>query len=225
MKITNLLGIALLGAAALHAEDIGQGHWPVTLSLIGGTQLTDSFSANNTNGLISAAHYSGSSYSPHTPRWEVGAGAEFRLPFHNIRFEVDGIAKRLGYDSTTSMGANLVSHPTTATQWEIPGMFKFNFSLGHYRPFALVGASYRHISTISRYNIPFGAGPVATDNAPELVNRNSFGGVAGVGITFKEGPFELSPQVRYTRWANQSFSGYGFRTNLDQADALLSIGF
>lgn len=225
MKKISVLGILFLGALALQAEDIGKGHLPVTLSLIGGTQITDSFSANNTGGLVSAQQYPGASYSTHTPRWEVGVGTEFRLPFHNIRFEVDGLAKRLGYNSLTGTGANVVNHPTTATQWEIPGMFKFNFSLGHYRPFALVGASYRHISTISRYSIPFGTGPVATDNAPELVNRNSFGGVAGIGITFKKGPFEISPQVRYTRWANQSFTAYGFRTNLDQGDALVSIGF
>lgn len=225
MKKISLLGILFLGAAALQAADIGQGHLPVTLTLIGGTQITDSFSAKNTGSFVSTQQYPGSAYSTHTPRWEVGVGGEFRLPFHNIRFEVDGLAKRLGYTDTTGAGANLAYHPTSATQWEIPGMFKFNFSLGHYRPFALVGASYRHISTISRYSHPYGAGPVVTDNAPELVNRNSFGGVAGLGFTFKKGPFEFSPQVRYTRWANQSFSGYGLRTNLDQGDALIAIGF
>jgi len=226
MKRLSLLGLLCSGAMYLQAADIGRGHFPVTLTLLGGTQLTDSFSANNTDGLISTQQYPGSSYSTHQPRWEVGVGSEFRLPFHNIRFEVDGLAKRVGYNNTTGAGmATMATHPTTATQWEIPGMFKFNFSLGHYRPFALVGASYRHISDISRYSIPYGAGPVATDNAPELVNRNSFGGVAGLGITFKKGPFELSPQVRYTRWANQSFSAPGFRTNLDQGDALIAIGF
>jgi hypothetical protein len=225
MKKINLLGIAVFGAVALHAQDIGQGHLPVTLTLIGGTQLTDSFSANNTGSFVSSQQFPGSSYSTHTPRWEVGVGGEFRLPWHNLRFEVDGLAKRLAYTDTTGTGSSLAYHPTTAVQWEIPGMFKFNFLLGHYRPFALVGASYRHISSITRYSNPYGSGPVATNNAPELVNRNSFGGVAGLGITFKKGPFELSPQVRYTRWANQSFNAYGFRTNLDQGDALLAIGF
>lgn len=133
----SLLGVPFISAAALQAEDIGQGHLPVTLTLIGGTQLTDSFSASNTNGFVSTQQYPGSSYSTHTPRWEVGVGGEFRLPFHNIRFEVDGLAKRLGYGNTTGTGANLAYRPTSATQWEIPGIFKFNFSLGHYRPFAL----------------------------------------------------------------------------------------
>jgi hypothetical protein len=60
-----------------------------------------------------------------------------------------------------------------------------------------------------------------------LHNRNTFGGVAGFGLTFKRGPFELTPEARYTRWANQSFVGSlgSLRTNLDQGDVLLGISF
>ena len=64
-----------------------------------------------------------------------------------------------------------------------------------------------------------------TDSAAELKNRNSFGGVAGIGMTFKKGPFELTPEVRYTRWANKAFSGAGLSYNLDQGDFLLGISF
>ncbi|MBV9223254.1 MAG: hypothetical protein JOY85_04455 [Acidobacteriaceae bacterium] len=45
-------------------------------------------------------------------------------------------------------------------------------------------------------------------------------------MTFKRGPFELTPEVRYTRWANQAFANpNGLRTNLDQGDFLLGISF
>jgi hypothetical protein len=62
-------------------------------------------------------------------------------------------------------------------------------------------------------------------NASQLSNRNSYGGVAGFGFTIKLGKLEVSPEARYTRWANQSFDAMGFHTNLNQGDVLLGIGF
>jgi hypothetical protein len=74
--------------------------------------------------------------------------------------------------------------------------------------------------------IPGNFQSVYNNNSIAMHNRNSFGGVAGFGITFKKGPFELTPEVRYTRWANQAFtSANGLRTNLDQGDFLMGISF
>jgi hypothetical protein len=110
--------------------------------------------------------------------------------------------------------------------WEVPGLFKTNITLGHVRPFIDFGASLRHISTIRTDAFLLDMTlTIVDDNSPALHNRNSFGGVAGIGITFKRGPFELSPEVRYTRWANESFEVSGLRTNLDQGDFLLGISF
>ena len=64
-----------------------------------------------------------------------------------------------------------------------------------------------------------------SDNSIALHNRNSYGGVAGFGITFKKEPFELTPEARYTRWANEAFQTNGLRTNLDQGDVLLGLVF
>jgi len=90
--------------------------------------------------------------------------------------------------------------------WEIPALLKTNITLGHVRPFIDFGVSLRHISTIKTGASFAGvANGTTLDNAAELHNRNSYAGVAGIGITFKKGPFELSPEARYTRWAIQSF--------------------
>jgi hypothetical protein len=67
--------------------------------------------------------------------------------------------------------------------------------------------------------------PNVLDNSGAIANRNSFGGVAGFGTTFKKGPFELTPEARYTRWANNSFAADGLRSNKDQGDVLLGISF
>jgi hypothetical protein len=44
-------------------------------------------------------------------------------------------------------------------------------------------------------------------------------------MAFETGPVTLSPEIRYTRWANESFRADGLRTNLDQGDVLLGITF
>jgi hypothetical protein len=220
-----------LGALQLCAQNpqASEG-WPVGLGLKVGVPVTETFSTSPP-------------FSYHVPRYEFGVSAQFRVPFHHLRFEVDGLYKRGGFNSGLPISPGLIAigpgsgltsfnlggvayRPTTFNQWEIPGLFKYQFALGHYRPFVDFGASYRHISTITQTTyapgITYG---VISDNSIALHNRNSFGGVAGIGITFKKGPFELTPEARYTRWANEPFQITGLRTNLDQGDVLLGISF
>ncbi len=206
------------GASSLFAQE---GPLPVTLGLKVGVPVTNMLSASNTGWLNGSTP---GDYSAHTPRYEFGVSGEFHLPYH-LRFEVDGLFKRNGFDSAIPGVSSTVYRPTTFNDWEIPGLFKFNVLHGHYRPFVDVGAVYRHISTISETT--FGEGPVATlnDSSSALTHRNTYGGVAGIGITFKKGAFELTPEARYTRWANQSFDALGLKTNLDQGDVLLGIAF
>jgi len=222
------ISVLLFGAATLFGQNQDTGHWPVTLGLKAGIPLTQMFNTDSS----SATGPTQTFYNSSVPRYEFGVSGEFRLPFH-LRFEVDGLYKRGGFTSST---AQLISPQTgllsgsgytrtSFNQWEIPGVFKYNISLGHYRPFIDFGASYRHISTISERNYIGSAAPIYSDNSSALRNRNSFGGVAGFGITFKKGPFELTPEARYTRWANNAFSADGLRTNKDQGDVLLGISF
>ena len=108
----------------------------------------------------------------------------------------------------------------------VSALIKTNITLGHVRPFIDFGASLRHIAGFDTTTYTAGVlYPPIYNNAPDLHNRNSYGGVTGIGITFKFRYFELSPEVRYTRWSNQSFVAPGLRTNLDQGDALLGISF
>jgi hypothetical protein len=206
------------GAMSLFAQET---QLPVTLGLKVGVPVTNMLSASNTSWLNGSTP---GDYSAHTPRYEFGVSGEFHLP-HNIRFEVDGLFKRNGFDSAIPGVSSTVYRPTSFNDWEIPGLFKFNVLHGHFRPFVDVGAVYRHISTISQMTYGLGPDAILSDNSSALSHRNTYGGVAGFGITFKKGPFELTPEARYTRWANQSFDAVGLRTNLDQGDVLLGISF
>jgi hypothetical protein len=213
-----ITALFVAGAGSLLAQET---HWPVTLGLKVGVPVTDMLSASNTGWLNGSVP---GNYSAHTPRYEFGVSGEFHLPY-NIRFEVDGLFKRAGFDSASVSGANTLYRPTSFNDWEIPGLFKFNVLHKRYLPFVDAGAVYRHISTITQttYGLePFG---LLDNNSSALVHRNTYGAVAGFGFTFKKGPVELTPEARYTRWANQSFNAVGLRTNLDQGDVLLGISF
>ncbi len=224
LKNFKFIAVIALGASSLCAQSEDVGHWPVTLGLKAGIPVTDMFSSGSSS-IFSGSSIPNSSYTSSTPRYEFGASAEFHMPFH-LRFEVDGLFKRGGFDNSfiSTSGTNGYMR-TGFNQWEIPGVFKYNVALGHLRPFIDFGASYRHISTIGQQTLLGSAGPTYLDNSGAIANRNSFGGVAGFGITFKKGPFELTPEARYTRWANNSFSADGLRSNKDQGDVLLGISF
>jgi hypothetical protein len=220
MRKVTLTAIAMLGAASLYAQE----SWPVKLGFKIGIPVTDMLAAKNTSEFDSLP----GSYTSAVPRYEFGVSGEFKLPMH-LRFEIDGLVKRGGFDSALPFGpgASLAYRPTSFNNWEFPGLFKYNVTLGHFRPFVDIGASLRHISTITQTTFAATSPlPQIRDNAIELHNRNTYGGVAGFGLTFKKGPVELTPEARYTRWANQSFmSSQGLRTNLDQGDVLLGITF
>jgi hypothetical protein len=221
-----VIAAVLAGAGSIYAQDV-EANWPVNLGFKVGIPVTDMFSASNTTQFGNNTNVPGSTFTSAVPRYEFGVSAEFHLPKH-LRFEVDGIYKRGGFNGVLPYGAGAVSYnPTTFNWWEIPGLFKYNLSAGHFRPFVDFGASLRHISTISQTTYAPGllGGYAITDNSIAIHNRNSYGGVAGIGITFKKGPFELTPEARYTRWANEAFQTNGLRTNLDQGDVLLGITF
>ena len=234
MKNTiNFIAITLLGACSVCAQN-PDSHMP-TLGLKVGIPVTDMFSTGQAStatltsgtGTSSFAPFApGSVFTSSVPRYEFGVSAEFHLPLH-LRFEVDGLFKRGGFDNTGFYGNNGIAgySRTSFNQWEIPGLFKYNIAMGHFRPFIDLGASYRHISTINQRTYADGLATLYADNSPALRNRNSFGGVAGFGITFKKGPFELTPEARYTRWANSAFATDGLRSNKDQGDILLGISF
>jgi hypothetical protein len=220
-------GLVLIVAGAMSLSAQEGEHRPITLGFKVGIPVTDMFSASNTTAFGGSNVIPGSNYASAVPRYEFGVSSEFHLPYH-LRFEVDGLFKRGGFGSSYPFagGSALAYETTKFNAWEIPGLFKYNITMGHFRPFIDFGASFRHISTISQTTWAPGYRFAALiDNSSALHNRNSFGGVAGFGFTFKKGPFELTPEARYTRWANESFQTNGLRTNLDQGDVLLGIAF
>ncbi len=166
-------GVIFMGAASLYAQD-SETHMPVTLGFKVGIPVTEMFSAGNTSQFNGAIP--NSPFSSAVPRYEFGVSSEFHLP-RNLRFEIDGLFKRGGFNSSLPYGpaGDLAYRPTAFNQWEIPGLFKFNVSMGHFRPFIDAGASFRHISSIRQTTYAPGfLIPQIADNSIALHNRNSF---------------------------------------------------
>ena len=166
----------LLGATTAFAQE---SRLPVSLGVKVGVPVTDMFSASNTT--LGSNQIPGSNYRSSVPHYTVGLSSEFKLPYH-LGFEVDALYKRGGFNSSTPLGSSFTYTATSFTHWEFPALFKYNLSVGHYRPFIDFGASLRHISGIDQTSYASAILGVSSDNASELQNQTSFGGVAGFGI-------------------------------------------
>ena len=95
MRKVTLTAIAMLGAASLYAQE----SWPVKLGFKIGIPVTDMLAAKNTSEVDSLP----GSYTSAVPRYEFGVSGEFKLPMH-LRFEIDGLVKRGGFDSGLPFG-------------------------------------------------------------------------------------------------------------------------
>lgn len=220
-KLYKLGLVVLFGSVSLCAQDV-QDFVP-TFGVKIGVPVTNMFRASS--DVLSGGTQVGG-YTTAVPSYEVGVSGEFHLPYH-LRFEVDGLYKRAAFASDNVFGYGGPAYSNTSFNvFEVPALFKVNVTSSHFRPFADFGASLRHIATIRDQTFYDDFSEASfSKNASQLSNRNSYGGVAGFGFTIKLGKLEVSPEARYTRWANQSFDAMGFHTNLNQGDVLLGIGF
>ena len=211
----------LLGAFSIRAQDI----LIPSVGIKAGVPLNEMFSTYSISALDYPVRYTPYTYA--VPRYQVGLYADFHLTRH-LSFEVDGLFRRGGF--AFEQPANQFYEHTVFNNWEFPFLFQYNLTRGRLRPFVNAGAALRHIAgvqTASSYGISSGVQTASftQNNSDILRNSGSWGGVIGAGVTFKEGPLEISPELRYTRWVNQSFNAVGLTNSLNESVFLLGIGF
>lgn len=175
-------------------------------------------------------------FSHATPRYVVGATAEAHLPF-GFSIELNALYRRIGFDYYfQSVDLGTVRSRTTANQWDFPLLAKYEIGSRMVRPFVEAGPVLRHLSGIdeltnSLYFYPYGTGvpsSIESNNSVYLRNRNSAGFSAGGGVTIKWQRVRISPEIRYTRWANEAFAATTFgnlNSNLNQLDVLVGFTF
>ena len=117
-------------------------------------------------------------------RYVAGTAVEFDL-HHSLALEVDGMYKplRTGTDSTDRF---------SVVTWQFPVLAKRRWNRQKYTPFAEGGPSFRTAGNLNGYN------------------PSRYGITAGGGIEVAAGALHVSPMLRYTRWARDSYRSYGY---------------
>jgi hypothetical protein len=69
------------------------------------------FSAKNTSEFGDQLVVPETNYASAVPRYEFGLSGEIHLP-HHLRFEVNGLYKRGGFNSASLLGTSTVYNPT-----------------------------------------------------------------------------------------------------------------
>ena len=193
--------LVILIASAASAQHLSFG-------VIGGAGLTDGFQ----NSTIPAVNYSPYyAFYPVSKDYAVGAMIELGLPLH-LSVEADGLYRPLNYgyafSYTNPNGQGGTVHPSaTVITWEFPVLAKYKIPMHVVKPFFEAGPSFRASSNL---------------NATSPSNHGISAG-AGVEVGFHR--LKFSPQVRYTRWAEDHLSKPWAITAPNQAEFLVALAY
>jgi opacity protein-like surface antigen len=223
MKLTLLL---MFSSAALFAQPVSFG-----FGVKGGLPLTD---------FIDTVSGSRTTVSSVTNRYIVGPTVELRLPF-GFGVEADALYRHFSYNSTASLIDVLSTLRTTSNDWEFPLLLKKRFSgVGPVRPFVDAGVSFNKITgltqTVSNLVFPNRLTTTSNSNPAELKNDFTAGFTMGGGVEIHLLLLRISPEIRYTRWGTQQFSGIfpagvpsgiagSLTSNQNQAEFLVGFTF
>lgn len=157
-----------------------------------------------------------------TRRYLFGPTVELKLPFR-LSIEADALYQRFSFHSGLIRNPGSVLAATSdasVNQWEFPIMAKYKFNGGRVRPYVAAGASFRHISDVSRLsNFVSGTNPG---------NDTGTGFVAAGGVQLNLFLVKISPELRFTQWGANSFAdGFGniLKTTRSQGEVMVGITF
>jgi hypothetical protein len=210
--IPNLAGVRFFVACLCVAVGSPLSGQEFRIGFLGGTPVTSNF-------VRSTSVYSGDTVnSPSIFTAESGprsflAGLSLEALLSS-RFSIEGnvlhrnLWANLIY--TLSPGSTAASTTTNrfvaSTTWEFPVLLKYTMGANRWRPFVEGGISFR---SLERTGAP---GP----------SRHGLTGGAGVAIEF--GRIQLTPQLRYTRWAQGESNGF-YDVKRDQLEFVTGISY
>ena len=155
-------------------------------------------------------------------RYSIGPTFEIALPF-KLRFEADVLYKRLDRTDHSFLGTSFGNITRVAANaWEVPLLLKYPFLGGRYRPFVVLGGTFRRIESFAGTDT-FAYGPPPFYNVVRFQVNDSLtqGGMAfGAGLRIITlGPLKITPEIRYTRWTSLDFL-----PTKNQVEFLVSLG-
>jgi opacity protein-like surface antigen len=167
-----------------------------------------------------------------TNRYIVGPTIELRLPF-GFGAEVDALYRHFSYNSTANLIDVVSTLRTTGNDWEFPILLKKRFAAGPVHPFVDAGVSFNKISGLSQSlsTLAFPNLRTTTSNSSPAELKNDFtaGFTMGGGLEIRLLLLRITPEIRYTRWGSQQFSGIfpggSLTSNQNQAEFLVGFTF
>jgi hypothetical protein len=138
-----------------------------------------------------------------TDPYLVGPYVEFGASW--LRLEVDALYTQFKYQQPRFP-------EVTRHSWEFPIMGKVRIPFQGVKPFAVIGPTFRTLPD-----------EFITNDSPKV------GVTGGVGIDFKIGLVQVTPEMRYVRWTGTAGLGGAFanalETRRDQFRLMLGLGF
>lgn len=160
--------------------------------------------------------------------YTVGLVGEVRLPFR-FAIEADGLLQRVhtGYSVFQSRTPLGTAGRISGYAWNFPLLLKYYPIRSRFRPYFDAGATIRHVGHLHGNGINYAFDSVRPRVVPTAVTIDSdpekdyaVGITAGGGIAIKAGYFQISPEVRYTRWTDVFM-----QPTRNQVELLLGITF
>ncbi|MFY9725590.1 MAG: outer membrane beta-barrel protein [Bryobacteraceae bacterium] len=203
------------------------------LLLAGGVALAQPFSAGLKAGLPLTDFLNevqGTS-TANTNHYLVGPEVEVRLPF-SLSIEFDALYRHFSYTNVLGSAGSAVTSIGSAGNWEFPLVLKYRFPTKIVRPYLEAGVSWDTLSgltnTVSEAVCGGPSGPVCNVlmAPPTATSKTTMGVVLGGGLDIHAIVIHISPELRFTRWAEQYFNLSGaLNSGKNQAEFLVGFTF
>jgi hypothetical protein len=186
--------IAALALSAIHAQNL-------TIGLVGGGSLTDSFPTENFPSGAPPGGPIGLRFYSSAKDYIVGAMLEYRFTPH-WSVEADGLFRTLHgtFAAVLANGSLNGVSPSHVITWEFPVLAKYRFAARKWTPLVELGPSFRTAGNLNE------------------ANPSHAGVTAGVGVELHTRKLTIAPTLRYTRWAEDNPSPDGPKSAPNQVE-------
>ena len=165
-------------------------------------------------------------YSIHSLAPKFGLTGELGLPA-GLLLELDALYSHPSYRSTAMGTDTLASSTTTINAWDFAVLAKKPFFQKAVRPFVNAGAAFKAVNEDTNVVLTVFPSQVTQSKvrAPEYIHQATAGYAAGLGVDFRIGKFQVTPEFRYTHFQRENFRSPdgSFHSNLNQPMFLLGL--
>jgi len=154
-----------------------------------------------------------------TNRYLFGPEVEVRLP-HGLSVEFDALYRRFSYTHFDAFAASTITTIGSSGDWELPLVAKYRFPARIVRPYVEAGVAWDTLSGLK--NTVSGL----VTSAPAAQSQSTLGVVIGGGLDIHAMVIHITPELRFTRWAQQYFNLSGvLNSGKNQAEFLVGFTF